>query len=167
MPTSQQQLNAAFIDYRVGTYRSRVNAREQNEAETTRAEVQPGYTPILNPAAYFSPIAVVKPYSTEPNSGPKDGIRPIYFLDLNYASSTTVDVTISGTIVSYIPNQTFELVATGILSTLPLDAFLAAVVANATVNPDISLTVERSDTCLSVVGNIGVEIEDQIQVVIS
>ena len=165
LPTNDQQLAFAKIADRLGTYVSRRNANFQNQRESVHAAVDPTYTPFYNAAAYFKPHATVDEYVEEPNSGPKDGFRPIYFFDLDRATTPTVTVTING-LITVPAADTFSLVAASIDPALPLDQFLAAVVAGITPDPDLSLTVERTGTCLGIVGNIGVEI-DNVQVVIS
>jgi len=162
--SSEDQLKFATVNDRLGTYVSRRNANLQNQRESVHAAVDPSYTPAYNAAAYFKPHARVLDYSVEANSGPKDGFRPCYLFDLDYATNLSVDVTVSGDITLPTPGS-FSYIATGVNPTQPLAAFLAAVVAGIGTQTNVYFGVERDDTCLAIVGQLTYEIAN-VQVTI-
>ena len=170
LPTSEEHLQYQRIADRLGTYVSRRNANLQNEREARRADVQPGYTPRYNQAAYFSPHAKVEEYTEEPNNGVKSGFRPIYFFDLDESLNPTVDVTVSGEFTVGAQGS-FSVTAYSIDPTTDLSQFLSDVelqIGNGGPQSEsnISITVERDDTCLGITGAVAYEITN-VQVGIS
>ena len=155
---------AAFeaVRDRFNTYEQRCHCYQDNAATTKQAmdeaAGQPFVVQALNEDAYIKPSATVNPYIEEPNNGPKSGIRPSYFLDVETAKNATVDVTISGDILT--PEAgTFSYTAAGIDKTLPMADFLAAVVAGIGTPADVYVGVERDQTCLGIAGQTGYTID--------
>jgi len=155
----------AAISDRFNSYEARRDARIANNALIQQAfYAQQGQTfiaPNLDNTAVLSPHATVGEYSVEVNSGPKDGFRPCYFFDLDRATTPTVDVTVSGDIPLPAPG-TFTYTATGVDPTQPLATFLAAVVAGIGTQTDVYFGVERTGTCLGIVGQATYEIANVV-----
>jgi hypothetical protein len=165
VPTNEQKLAFATISDRFSSYETRRDARIANDALIQQAfyeqQGQPFTVPDLDDAPILRPHATVLEYAIEVNSGPKDGFRPCYFFDLDRAAGPTVDVTISGDITLPAPG-TFSYTAAGVDPAQPLADFLAAVVAGLGVQTDVYFGVERTGTCLGIVGQLTYEIDNVV-----
>lgn len=168
MPVNVDELNAAYqaqyalIEDRFTSYEARVTAREANAALINEVfyaqQGKPFIAPTLDSTAVLAPHASIGDYTVKPNSGPKSGIRPCYFLDLDLATGL-VSVTIAGDII--VPAaSTFSVTTSPIDPAQPMASFLAAVATDPAVVAESRLYVgvERLCTCLGVVGQVGYEI---------
>lgn len=159
-PNAINAAQYAAIKDRFDSYETRVAARMANMLRIEQAMLaQQGQTfqpPALDDTVVLKPHAVWSGYVAEPNSGPKDGFRPCYFLDLDRAT-TTVDVTISGDVVIPVPGA-FSYTAAGVDPTQPMASFLAEVVSKLGTHADVFFAVERLGTCLGIVGQTSYEL---------
>ena len=174
MPTIEELNNDLALQYarqldRFSSYETRRDARIANDVLIQQAfyaqQNQTFTVPDLDDAPILKPHATVDAYSVETNSGPKDGFRPCYFFDLDRAANPTVDITVTGDRITGSPGS-FSYTATGVDPTQPLAAFLAAVVAGIGTQTDVYFGVERSGTCLGIVGQLTYEVANVVVTIV-